>query len=371
MKRYLVALLGAGLLAVGTDAAAHHSFAAQFDSNKPKTISGTVTKLEWTNPHARFFVDVKDAKGKVTNYEVELGSPNKLLRYGWNRKSMQTGDVVTVKQSHGGSGKQARSVIDGLDADVVTLVCILIGYPLAFWLSTLSARKANLMMILVLLPFWTSVLVRIAAWIVLLQREGLVNSALVGMGFLCWYAITTHWLLVPVFVIGVLVAFLPAVVIGLIAGKYIKELLFNPWVVCFTLIVGGAILIWVDQLELDLPHRQRLPAALDHADVQRQFDDRPETRFDNAGRGHASGVELEYEQSWQTGARLRTGYSYSHASEDAFRRALREAQVEAQRDARVQAHEAALAEPGEVAAAVAFLAMGHECFRDIQAFHSR
>ena len=53
------------------------------------------------------------------------------------------------------------------------------------------------------------------------------------------------------FVIGVLVAFLPAVVVGLIAGKYIKEFLFNPWVVCFTLIVGGAILLWVDQLELD------------------------------------------------------------------------------------------------------------------------
>ena len=52
------------------------------------------------------------------------------------------------------------------------------------------------------------------------------------------------------FVIGVLVAFLPAVVIGLIAGKYIKELLFNPWVVCFTLIVGGAVLLWVDQLDL-------------------------------------------------------------------------------------------------------------------------
>jgi len=56
------------------------------------------------------------------------------------------------------------------------------------------------------------------------------------------------------FVIGVLVAFLPAVVVGLAVGKYIKELLFNPWVVCFTLIVGGAILIWVDQLDLDPKH---------------------------------------------------------------------------------------------------------------------
>jgi hypothetical protein len=88
-----------GLIAsIGSlSALAHHSFVAQFDPAKPRTISGTVTKLEWTNPHARFFVDVKDAKGKVTNFEVELGSPNKLLRYGWNRKSMNAGDVVTVE----------------------------------------------------------------------------------------------------------------------------------------------------------------------------------------------------------------------------------------------------------------------------------
>ena len=65
---------------------------------------------------------------------------------------------------------------------VVTIVCILIGYPLAYWLSTLSERKANLMMILVLLPFWTSVLVRIAAWIVLLQSNGLVNRFLMFSG---------------------------------------------------------------------------------------------------------------------------------------------------------------------------------------------
>jgi Family of unknown function (DUF6152) len=94
----LCKMLPAVLLSIAAiPAMAHHSFAAQYDSNKPKTISGTVTKLEWTNPHARFYVDVKDAKGKVTNYEVELGSPNKLLRYGWNRKSMQAGDAVTVE----------------------------------------------------------------------------------------------------------------------------------------------------------------------------------------------------------------------------------------------------------------------------------
>ncbi|MES2878930.1 MAG: ABC transporter permease [Pseudomonadota bacterium] len=65
---------------------------------------------------------------------------------------------------------------------VVTLFCLLLGYPLAYWLSTLSARKANMLMILVLVPFWTSILVRVAAWIVLLQSNGLVNRALMGMG---------------------------------------------------------------------------------------------------------------------------------------------------------------------------------------------
>lgn len=67
---------------------------------------------------------------------------------------------------------------------VVTVICLLLAYPLAYWLSILPDRKANVLMILVLVPFWTSILVRVAAWIVLLQREGLVNSALVGMGLI-------------------------------------------------------------------------------------------------------------------------------------------------------------------------------------------
>jgi hypothetical protein len=97
MKQSRIIPAAAFALAFALPVAAHHSFVAQFDPNKPRTISGTVVNLEWTNPHARFFVDVKDPKGQVTKYEVELGSPNKLLRYGWNRNAMKAGDNVTVE----------------------------------------------------------------------------------------------------------------------------------------------------------------------------------------------------------------------------------------------------------------------------------
>jgi hypothetical protein len=78
---------------------AHHSFAAEYDANKPLTLKGTVTKVEWTNPHARFYVDVKDEKGRVVNWNLELASPNVLRRNGWKRDSLNVGDEITVEGS--------------------------------------------------------------------------------------------------------------------------------------------------------------------------------------------------------------------------------------------------------------------------------
>jgi len=83
-------------LAFGLPASAHHSGAAEFDSNKKIDLTGVVTKVEWTNPHAHFYMDVKDAGGTVANWNLELASPNVLIRNGWKRNSLKPGDMVSV-----------------------------------------------------------------------------------------------------------------------------------------------------------------------------------------------------------------------------------------------------------------------------------
>src|SRR5437762_3515726 len=85
------------VLATASPALAHHSFAAEYDTTKPITITGTVTKLEWVNPHARFYVDVKEPDGSTTNWAFELGSPNLLIRYGFTRDLLKIGSEVTVE----------------------------------------------------------------------------------------------------------------------------------------------------------------------------------------------------------------------------------------------------------------------------------
>ena len=109
----LVAVIG--LLASAVPVFAHHAFAAEYDANRPITLKGKVTKIEWTNPHARFYVDVTDEKGNVTNWNLELASPNVLVRNGWTRKSLQIGDSVTVE------GSAAKDGAKMANAKAVTL----------------------------------------------------------------------------------------------------------------------------------------------------------------------------------------------------------------------------------------------------------
>ncbi|HSP68037.1 MAG TPA: DUF6152 family protein [Bryobacteraceae bacterium] len=115
MKAKLLAVVvaGLGLLLCTVPMLAHHSFAAEYDSAKPVTLTGTVTKVEWMNPHARFYIDVKDEKGEMNNWELELGSPNGLMRQGWTRNSLKKGDQVTITGSLAKDGSKlanARTV---------------------------------------------------------------------------------------------------------------------------------------------------------------------------------------------------------------------------------------------------------------------
>jgi hypothetical protein len=108
-----IAVAGFALLLAVVPLVAHHAFAAEFDVDKPVKVNGTVTKIEFTNPHAWLYVDVKDPDGKVTNWRFELGAPNALIRLGWRVDTIKTGTEIEVagfRAKAGGPVANGRSI---------------------------------------------------------------------------------------------------------------------------------------------------------------------------------------------------------------------------------------------------------------------
>ena len=107
MKNWFIgAAAAAVLIGTGVPVMAHHSFAAEFDAKKPVKLQGTVTKMEWINPHAWIYIDVKGPDGKVVNWAIEMGPPSALLRRGWKKSSMAFGAVIKVEGFAAKNGKE-------------------------------------------------------------------------------------------------------------------------------------------------------------------------------------------------------------------------------------------------------------------------
>ncbi|HUK36294.1 MAG TPA: DUF6152 family protein [Vicinamibacterales bacterium] len=109
-------VVAGAMLIAGAPASAHHSFAAEFDADKHIELTGIVTKVEWTNPHVWFYINVKDSNtGEVTNWGAEMGPPHGLQRRGWRQNTLKIGDSVTVV------GSMAKNGTKRMNASKVTL----------------------------------------------------------------------------------------------------------------------------------------------------------------------------------------------------------------------------------------------------------
>jgi hypothetical protein len=112
-KFYLLVAVFALLAVASAPALAHHAFAAEFDVTQPVKVRGTFTKMEWTNPHAWLYLDVKEPDGRVTNWRFELGAPNALIRLGWKKDTLPAGvtlDIEGFRAKAGGSVANGRSI---------------------------------------------------------------------------------------------------------------------------------------------------------------------------------------------------------------------------------------------------------------------
>jgi len=114
IRTAVILVIVSGLLAL-RPLDAHHSFAAEFDANQPVKFTGSVTRVDWTNPHAWIYMDVKNESGQAANWGFELASPNNLMRNGWTRTWLKAGDIVTIE------GSRARDGSTNANAQVVIM----------------------------------------------------------------------------------------------------------------------------------------------------------------------------------------------------------------------------------------------------------
>jgi hypothetical protein len=105
------------VVTAGPPVSAHHSFAAEYDRDKPVTLQGTVTRIEWMNPHIYFYLDIKEADGATANWAIEGGAPTSLYRAGWRKDAMKVGDVVTVHGYLARNGKKLANMRTAVLAD--------------------------------------------------------------------------------------------------------------------------------------------------------------------------------------------------------------------------------------------------------------